>query len=320
MKRSIDAKPGEWRTLPDQGGQPETQHRFEEDAILALNAALATGRPLLVRGEPGTGKSQLARAAADALGAALIVHVVDARTEIEDLFWRYDAVRRLADAQLPPGERPDLAEVNYIVPEALWWTFDWSTAADQAKAVRAAPPASPRGWIPKNGPRVLLLDEIDKADESLPNGLLAALGSGFFAVRGRANVTWDATDPPLVLVTTNEERPLPDAFLRRCLVLHLALPTDAEELAAWLVDRGGRHVPAAQPSVLAEAARMLVEDRGIIAGKGLCPPGQAEYLDLVRAVCELRSKEKERKQLLEDLRGFTLWKHEPRPGDAVASR
>ena len=316
---------GGWMTLPAWGGLPETQHQLEEGALLAINAALATGRPLLVRGEPGTGKSQLARAAAHLLDAALLVRVVDARTEIEDLFWRLDAVRRLADAHLPHEERrelnknrsdiPALDERRYIIPEALWWTFDWNGAANQAELSSSPAPPRPEGWNPERGGRVLLLDEIDKADESLPNGLLGALGSGCFGLRGQGEVRWTWEHPPLIIVTTNEERPLPDAFLRRCLVLHIALPTERQALVQCLMDRGARHVPQATEAVLLAAAEILADDRATIDGKGFNPPGQAEYIDLLHAVCDLFDGEQERLEQLKQLREFALWKHEAMPED-----
>ena len=328
MKRRLDVEPESWRELRPWGGLEATPHYFESEALLALEAALETRRPLLIRGEPGTGKSQLARAAAHVLDAVLLVKVVDARTEIEDLFWRFDAVRRLADAQILGGlgvereeAKKELAEESYLVPEALWWAFSWSSAEDQARVAGTKPPPRPEGWVPEKGARVLLLDEIDKADESVPNGLLAALGSGSFGVRGREDVCWSLENPPLVIITTNEERPLPDAFLRRCLVLHLALPTDSDELVAWLVQRGEKHVRDAEPAVLEHAAKLLVEDRAGVRSAGRNPPGQAEYLDLVHAAVGLDSGEAKRIALLDDLRDFAFWKHEPRGrGGALGGR
>ncbi|MDY7096397.1 MAG: AAA family ATPase, partial [Acidobacteriota bacterium] len=147
-------------------------HVFEQQDVEAVNAALAAGRPLLIRGEPGVGKSQLARAAAVKLGRAFVSEVIDARTEGRDLLWTFDAVRRLADAQMAgarsrsdeSGEQlPD--EGHYVVPGPLWWAFNWSNAEAQAERAGEAAPPVPESCDPKNGV-VLLLDEIDKADSS----------------------------------------------------------------------------------------------------------------------------------------------------------
>lgn len=146
--------------------------------IDAIDAALAAQRPLLVRGEPGIGKSQLVRAAARHLGRVSLSRVVDARTESTDLLWHYDAVARLADAQLagalgakePAGRvRRRLAVGHYLRPGPLWWAFDWTDAARQAKALcQGEPPQDPdpNAPLPPDPARgsVVLVDEIDKAD------------------------------------------------------------------------------------------------------------------------------------------------------------
>ncbi|MEO1086395.1 MAG: MoxR family ATPase, partial [Acidobacteriota bacterium] len=221
----------------DGGGEDASEiiHLFDDRERLAINAAFAAVRPLLVRGEPGIGKSQLARAAAAALGRRYVSKVVDARTESQDLLYSLDAVRRLADAQLVgqgkelrEGETvvDRLSESNYVTPGPLWWGFEWKNAHRQAQRAQACPDDAhadaPDGVV-------VLLDEIDKADSSVPNGLLECLGQRQFAGPLGTTVRCGPT-PPLVLVTTNEERSLPDAFLRRCLVLHMKLPTVDSEL------------------------------------------------------------------------------------------
>ncbi len=162
---------------------PTIRHLFEHRELDAVNAALAAGRPLLVRGEPGSGKSQLARAAAKALGRAFVAKVIDARTEARDLLWTFDAVRRLADAQVlsARGARDaeavekELEELRYVTPGPLWWAFVWSRAVAPAEGIAVVPPPQMADVSPDNGV-VVLLDEIDKADSSVPNGLLDALG------------------------------------------------------------------------------------------------------------------------------------------------
>lgn len=145
--------------LPPMGGMPASVHVIDEESIDAINAALATARPLLVRGEPGTGKSQLARAAAVMLGRAFLAHAVDARTETRDLLWTLDAVARLATAQVMSAlQKVDHDEVmrridvvEFIQPGPLWWAFDWSSTREQAKRSRTGEALTPESWTPNGG-------------------------------------------------------------------------------------------------------------------------------------------------------------------------
>ena len=304
--------------LPPMGAWPASKHRFDEKQINALRAAEAAGRPLLVRGEPGTGKSQLAHAAAWASKRLFLSVVVDARSEASDLQWRFDAVARLADAHLaavPGGETPrDLDASRYVEPGPLWWAFDWNGAAAQLQHYRPGGPSPDlphEEWTPADG-AVLLIDEIDKAEADLPNGLLEALGNGRFTVgpTGRVVARGEGVPPPLVIVTTNDERELPPAFLRRCLVLTLKLP-DEGGLIEFLEERGKLHFPklcAAFPEVPTAAAQMLIEDRRAAHEAGVYKPGLAEYLDLLRALEGIGGDAGEH---IEALRGFVFSKQPP---------
>ncbi len=285
--------PGKPVPLPVIGALPPEVHVFERGSIDAINAALASRRPLLVRGEPGVGKSQIARAAAHVLRRAFISFVVDSRTESRDLLWHFDAVQRLADAQICgqmfqsfEEARHELAEERYVRPGPLWWAFDWAGAEQHAANLRVAH-HKPKDWRPETG-CVLLIDEIDKGESDVPNGLLEALGSHEITMPcGDPVVVKNA--PPLVVITTNAERILPDAFLRRCLVLSLALPRDRKGLMTRLVERGRAHFPNADDEVLRQAAEFLADDRDEARKNQVTPlPGQAEYLDLVRAVTEMK--------------------------------
>lgn len=316
-------------------GQPERVHVFSRREIDAVNAALGAGRPLLVRGEPGVGKTQLAEAVAVQLQRLLLPFVVDARSESRDLLWHLDAVQRLADAQLlgaagerwrddqaPAGDHGDteppvrrrlfalreaLALEHYLHPGPLWWAFDWEGAGRQAAAARISPPslAAPSAGC------VVLIDEIDKAESDLPNGLLEALGAHCFTPQGRTAPVRAAGELPLVIVTTNEERTLPDAFVRRCVVLHLRLPDEnPETLARHLLGRGRAHFPTADAAVLERAAGQLASDRATAADNQWYPlPGQAEYLDLVRAVRALETEPQAQLRRLDDLGRYLLKKH-----------
>lgn len=303
--------------LPMMGGMAKSVHVIDKRSILAINAALATQRPLLVRGEPGIGKSQLARAAAVLLGRTFLAHAVDSRTETRDLLWTLDAVARLATAQLMSAlhqaQEVDVLErvhvLNFVKPGPLWWAFAWQDAEIQARRAQATLPSTPPEWTPEMG-SVVLIDEIDKADASVPNGLLDALGHGRFDVEGRGPVAMNAARLPLVIMTTNEERAMPDAFLRRCVVLHLELPRETDKLIVELMIRGRAHFGKTVDTVLLEAAKQLAQDREKHRQQDLAPPGLAEYIDLVRAVTEqYPGNEAAQLELLREIKSFMYEKH-----------
>ena len=326
MPSRIDVAPGTELRLPRLRGLPPQPHVFESRAIWALNAALAADRPLLVRGEPGSDKSQLARAAAAALNRPLVYEVITARTECNDLLWRFDAVARLADAQVrrhrsdetPPDESLD--ERRYLDPGPVWWSLNWQNAQAHRLEWRRSTetPVAPENWKPEDG-CVLLIDEIDKADSDVPNGLLEALGNGSFHVPYLdVRVAHEGGQPPLVILTTNEERDLPAAFLRRCLVLTLELDKDRKTLIEWLIGRGKVHFKdACSSETMRRAADLLVQDRETAKQQGMPAPGQAEYLDLLRAVTGLggdsspADRQKRHDEILDHIAEFALKKTPP---------
>ena len=261
---------------------------LQPEVKFAVEVAAATGRPLLLRGEPGSGKSSLAAHVARTRGWRYYQHVVTSRTTARDLLWSFDAVRRLADAQLrQPGTTLD--DAAYVEPGVLWWAFDPGSARRRGRPSGADTATDPD---PHNTGRagkaaVVLIDEIDKADPDMPNGMLVPLGSGEFEVtETRTRVTAGETAQPLIIVTTNEDRELPQAFLRRCVVAWLPEPTDLH-----LVEVAGKHLSAGgepftgEDKTLAEAlARELLRARTENGEAGLRKPGTAEYLDALRAV------------------------------------
>lgn len=328
--------------LPPTGTWPAAAHRLKPDTAAALRAAEATGRPLLIRGLPGVGKSMTARAAAHLSRRPILSQVIDARTEPDDLKARFDAVRRLADAQARgPRSKALPPESAYLSPQVLWWAFDWPSALAQQQALHARrqgqarkaadglhddvplPAECPPGWNPATDRSVLLLDEIDKADPELPNALLEAFGSAGFSVPVTGQrIVCPPQRRPLILLTTNEERELPPAFLRRCMVLWLALPETRDALVkelkqigedhqAWLRKperQGGPGLRAGRCLVIEQAAQAVAAVR-LQAADGDYKPGTSEFLDLVAALAELWPDDEAKQQRkLDEIAQFTLYK------------
>lgn len=292
--------------LEQQGTWPDSVHVFDADTVAALRAAEAAGRPLLLRGVPGTGKSQTARAAAAVAKRLFVSVVIDGRTEAQDLQWSYDAVARLSDAHAVGCTAKDAA--HYVSPGPLWWAYDWANAHEQwKKRQQGEKPQDSTGWKPEDG-AVLLIDEIDKADPDLPNAFLEVLGNQGFSVPFLGQRVVRGGKPPLVIITTNEERDLPNAFLRRCFVHVLKPATNLVELGKLHLVRRGLPI---FPSVLESAEGLLREDQKKAREQHTYAPGLAEYLDLVIAVATLMPDEKSQLGLLEDTAPFVLSKDRP---------
>ena len=309
--QDFDPNLTEAHTIPAFGTWPEAKHRFDKESVWAIRSALAAGRPLLLRGEPGIGKSQLARAAAKELRVPFLPHVVNERSERDELLYHYDAVARLALAQIGVAAFKDgseakarLAETNFICPGVLWWAFNWKTAHDQAEKFnthcRVCPMPEEGDWTPAAEDRlcgpVVLIDEIDKADPSVPNGLLECLGNEGFTtpmLGGNEVRLPKGAKPPLIMITTNEERELPAAFLRRCLVLQMEFPNEADSAAVerFLIHERARvtWTPAQiSDAVCKKVIAQLLLDRAAAKVQGLPKPGAAEFLDILRILQHLR--------------------------------
>jgi MoxR-like ATPase len=218
------------------------------DLRIAVDAAVTLERPLLIKGEPGTGKTQLAYEVAEAFGAPLITWHVKSTTKAQQGLYEYDAVTRLRDSQLGEARVKDIA--NYIKHGKLWEAF---TA-----------PARP----------VLLIDEIDKADIEFPNDLLLELDRMEFFVP-ETGETVKAAIRPIVMITSNNEKELPDAFLRRCFFHYIRFPD--RETMQKIVDV---HFPGLKKALLAEALRVFYELREVPGLKK--KPSTSELLDWLK--------------------------------------
>lgn len=220
----------------------------EKDLKIAVNAAITLERPLLVKGEPGTGKTELAKQVAAALGLDLIEWHVKSTTKAQQGLYEYDAVSRLRDSQLGDDRVNDVR--NYIKRGKLWDAF----AADRKV--------------------VLLIDEVDKADIEFPNDLLQELDKMEFFVY-ETGETIRATNRPVVIITSNNEKELPDAFLRRCFFHYIKFP-DADTLQR-IVDV---HYPGIKQDLVRAALNQFYEIRDVPGLKK--KPSTSEALDWIR--------------------------------------
>lgn len=219
-----------------------------EDLTVAVNAAIRLERPLLVKGEPGTGKTVLAEEIAAALGAPLLTWHVKSTTKAQQGLYEYDAVSRLRDSQLGDARVSDIA--NYIKRGKLWEAF--------------VSPVRP----------VLLIDEIDKADIEFPNDLLLELDRMEFHVY-ETGETIRAAQRPVMIITSNNEKELPDAFLRRCFFHYIRFP-DAETMQK-IVEV---HFPGIKKRLMEEALRLFFEVREVPGIKK--KPSTSELLDWLK--------------------------------------
>jgi MoxR-like ATPase len=252
----------------------EAEYVYTPQIILAVNVALATGRPLLVRGPAGSGKSSLAPDIARRKRWQFYPEVITSHTRAQDLLWSFDALERLRDAQA--GAAVD--EIGrYIKPGVLWRALDPMGALRHTSHDRSME-------VPSDG-AVVLLDEIDKADPDVPNDLLIPIGSGVFEVRDlkRLPVSLQRPQSPLILITTNEERALPRAFLRRCVVLTLPEPKRQR-----LIRIAEVHFGPDDGKLYGRVANLLMRARARAMREGAPPPSTAEYLDALEACRRLR--------------------------------
>jgi len=248
-----------------------------DELKIAVNAAIRLERPLLIKGEPGTGKTLLAQEIADAIGAPLIAWHIKSTTRAQQGLYEYDAVSRLRDSQLGDARVSDIR--NYIRHGKLWEAF---TAPERP---------------------VLLIDEIDKADIEFPNDLLLELDRMEFHVY-ETGETVRAARRPIVVITSNNEKELPDAFLRRCFFHYIRFP-DSDTMRA-IVEA---HYPGIKPRLIEEALRMFFALRETPGLKK--KPTTSELLDWLKLllnedISAETLRERDPKKLIPPLHGALL--------------
>ena len=221
-----------------------------DDLAIAVNAAVTLERPLLVKGEPGTGKTELARQVATSLGMEIIEWNIKSTTRAQQGLYEYDAVSRLRDSQLEDERVHEVA--HYIRKGKLWQAFS------------------------SNKKVVLLIDEIDKADIEFPNDLLQELDRMSFHVY-ETGATIEARHRPVVIITSNNEKELPDAFLRRCFFHYISFPEP--DILRQIIDV---HYPNLKPQILETALTQFFEIRDTPGLKK--KPSTSEVLDWLKLI------------------------------------
>lgn len=234
--------------MPDNRFTGTSSYIATDDLTMAVNAAVTLQRPILIKGEPGTGKTQLAIEVAQSMGKPLFEWHIKSTTKAQQGLYEYDAVARLRDSQLGDDKVHDIA--NYIMRGKIWEAFE----SDEQP--------------------VLLIDEIDKADIEFPNDLLQELDRmEFYVYETRKLVS--AKHRPIIVITSNNEKELPDAFLRRCFFHYIKFPE--QETMAKIVDV---HFPNLKKDLLSEALNAFYKVRDV---RGLKKkPSTSELLDWIK--------------------------------------
>lgn len=324
---------------------------YTDKIILAVNVALVTGRPLLVRGKSGCGKSTLAYNIARVLKRRYYEYVVTSRSQATDLQWRFDAVRRLGDAQAKnnnDASQPIWKKYYpYIEPGVLWWVFNYKSAKHRGTVniesepellalsndfsnlsnlgtvnIESKPellvddpavfkPCEDESTLAKTS-CVILIDEIDKADPDFANNLLVPLGSLQFRVDGLpqpiisfqtpSQTELSITDLPLVVITTNEERRLPQAFLRRCIILKIEDPSEDYLIEIAKIVEGNKHEKIYR-NIIEAMNNLFEQDQN---SKNRRRISTAEFLDTVRAYMKLATSQVSQEELNDIINLTTL--------------
>ncbi len=262
-------------------GWGNNTHLFTEEQWLAIQVSFVTKRPLLVKGDPGLGKTQIAPALASLLNAQFHKVVVNYDSRIDDLLYRVDHVNRLIEGQIDKS-----VPLDRFIKQGVVWNAISTDIPTENRSIED--PENLTG-------SVLLIDEIDKADSSLPNALLEVLDNKTISVPELEQTIEQNNDPLFVVITSNDERPMPDAFLRRCVVLDVRLShledgiqqlMDIYQAKASDKDYFGKDTM--EESDVRQIAKAIIEKRKEAKEARRYAPGTSEFLDCVKAVAELK--------------------------------
>ena len=285
---------------------------FTDEITIAVDVAFATNRPLLVSGPPGSGKSILAPTLAAIKRWRFLHYTFTSRTRLEDLTGDLDQLRRLSDAQAIGRNEQLPPKWSYLEPGILWWAFNPYSASlrgadeDAIKSLgpKFQPPEAPEGK--QSGSAVLLFDEIDKAEPDIPNDLLEPLDKRRFTVPQGPTIEASSGLKLLVIITTNGERELPPAFLRRCINLTLVDP-DHQRLIAI----AKQHFRDGDPELHEAVAEKIIEQRETARSLDMRAPSTGEFLDAIVACRELGIKPDPQDEVWQQIASVTLVKETP---------
>jgi len=263
--------------VPFAGGEHPENYIADDGLRNAVNVALALGQPLLVTGEPGTGKTQLAASLAYEFDLPLLTFYTKTTSTANDLFYQYDVLRRFHDAHLA-GNQPAQAVETYITYQALGLAVLLSLPPREVNHLL------PKEWRDKGPTRsVVLIDEIDKAPRDLPNDLLNEIEKMEFKVHETGNVfTAEQRYRPILVLTSNSEKNLPEPFLRRCVFYHIPFPSDTQLEA--ILQKRFRDVPQFTPDFIRSLIQHFAEIRALALKK---PPATGELIPWADVIAAL---------------------------------
>jgi MoxR-like ATPase len=289
------------------GRRPDgaVSYLYDDPLELAINVALAAERPLLLSGPPGCGKSTMAADVAWKLGRRFHAQVITSRTQAQDLQWTVDVVGRLSLATAGIDTRD---QHPFVKPGVLWRAFDPESAAKHGGA------APERPWQDTGRHAVVLLDEMDKAEPDVPNDLLDVLDQNEFFVRETGTLVQPAQDlDVLVVITTNGERDLPPAFLRRCVCHEIKIPESADH-DERLKGIARKHFEISQISdpLLTSVIGLYGALRRDASSRKLRAPSTAELIDALKACESLGIRDASEPQW-KSIVTVAMWKHASQP-------
>ena len=285
VPKYIELPPG--NVLTKQG--EEEPYVFSDQIAIAIDVAFSTKRPLLVSGDPGCGKSRLAKALATQLNWTYRSKTITSRTTLEDLTHNYDHLRRLHDAHSAGTGSDNLKpDWSYNRPGIFWWAFNSDSANEKGKEEYTKPKKmnvpneGPEKAPPKKNKLVVLIDEIDKAEPDLPNDLLDLLEHQRIELIDGQIIERDKKSETFIIITSNRERSLPNAFVRRCVVLKINNP-DKKELVKIARSHFGDDIDRLP---IDKIAKISVEHRDNTRANQH-KPGTSEFIDTLRACLDL---------------------------------